>query len=115
MAEWHIGRDNWFLVIPAAILGVAALLSTSGVDGGSIWMVLSLIGHGLMALTVLAFAGLLIGTFRSGDDDVDDNPSGGHTIEWGTSSPAPSYNYEHVATVASPEPQFDMTYEGSQS
>jgi hypothetical protein len=27
MAKWHIGRDNWFLVIPAAILGVAALLT----------------------------------------------------------------------------------------
>jgi hypothetical protein len=27
MASWHIGRDNWFLVIPAAILGVVALLT----------------------------------------------------------------------------------------
>lgn len=27
MARWHLGRDNWFLVIPAAILGVAALLT----------------------------------------------------------------------------------------
>ncbi len=25
MARWHIGKDNWFLVIPAAILGLAAL------------------------------------------------------------------------------------------
>ena len=25
MAEFHIGRDNWFLVIPAAILGLVAL------------------------------------------------------------------------------------------
>ncbi len=101
--------------VPANEFDVAALVSTSGVDGGSIWVVLSLIGHGLMALTILAFGALLVMTFLSGDDDVDDNPSGGHTVEWGTSSPAPSYNYEHVATVASPEPQFDMTYEGSQS
>lgn len=101
--------------IPANDFGVAALLNTDNVDGGAIWVVLSLIGHGLMALTVLAFAGLMIGEFLRGDTDIDDNPSGGHTIEWGTSSPAPSYNYEHVATVASPEPQFDMTYEGSQS
>lgn len=101
--------------IPANDFGVAALLSTDGVDGGSIWVVLSLIGHGLMALTVLAFGGLLISAFLGGDADVDDNPSGGHTIEWGTPSPTPSYNYEHVATVASPEPQFDITYEGSRS
>lgn len=25
MARWHIGKDNWFLVIPAAILGLVAL------------------------------------------------------------------------------------------
>lgn len=25
MAKWHIGWDNWFLVIPAAIMGVVAL------------------------------------------------------------------------------------------
>ncbi len=27
MARFHLGRDNWFLVIPAAILGLAALLT----------------------------------------------------------------------------------------
>ena len=25
MARWHIGRDNWFLVIPAFLLGLVAL------------------------------------------------------------------------------------------
>jgi hypothetical protein len=29
MPGWHIGKDNWFLVIPAAILGVVALLTVS--------------------------------------------------------------------------------------
>ncbi|NKB88015.1 MAG: hypothetical protein GKS06_07330 [Acidobacteria bacterium] len=27
MAKWHLGWDNWFLVIPAALLGVAALIT----------------------------------------------------------------------------------------
>ena len=29
MAKWHIGRDNWFLVIPAAILGLVALYTVN--------------------------------------------------------------------------------------
>jgi hypothetical protein len=29
MANWHIGRDNWFLVIPAAILGLVALYTVN--------------------------------------------------------------------------------------
>ena len=29
MAKWHIGWDNWFLVIPAAIMGVVALYTVS--------------------------------------------------------------------------------------
>ncbi len=29
MARFHIGRDNWFLVIPAAILGLATLYTVN--------------------------------------------------------------------------------------
>jgi len=29
MAKWHIGWDNWFLVIPAAIMGVVALYTVN--------------------------------------------------------------------------------------
>jgi heme/copper-type cytochrome/quinol oxidase subunit 1 len=92
--------------VPSSDVEVGALLSLDGVDGGSIWVILSLVGHALMALTVLAFAGLLMSTVLGGDDDeqVEDNPVGGHTIEWGTASPAPEHNFEHVPTVASPEP-----------
>ncbi len=94
---------------------IGAILSLDGVDGGSFWVVLSLIGHALMALTVLAFVALMMKTFTGDGDDADANPYGGHTIEWGTASPAPHANYEHVATVASATPQFDMSAEGSRS
>lgn len=95
---------------------VGWLMSTDQVDGGSIWITLSLIGHGVMGLTMLAFVGLLVSAcFLGGGEPADKNPYGGHTVEWGTSSPAPADNYDHVATVASAEPQFDMTYEGSLS
>jgi heme/copper-type cytochrome/quinol oxidase subunit 1 len=101
--------------IPSSDAEVAMLLSLDQVDGGSIWSLLSLIGHGLMVLTVLAFAALMLKAFTGSGETAERNPYGGHTIEWSTTSPAPSYNYEHVPTVASPEPQFDLTYEGSQS
>ncbi len=29
MAKWHIGWDNWFLVIPAAIMGLVALYTVN--------------------------------------------------------------------------------------
>ena len=73
-------------------------------DDADIWITLSLIGQGVMALTLLAFGGLLLKP--RGDDDVDDNPYGGQTIEWATPSPTPTHNFEHVATIASAEPLF---------
>jgi heme/copper-type cytochrome/quinol oxidase subunit 1 len=101
--------------VPANDADVARMLSLDYDSTGSLWNTLSLVGHGLMALTVLAVVGLMLKTFTGEGDEADDNPFGGHTVEWSTSSPAPADNYEHVPTVASPEPQFDMTYEGSLS
>jgi heme/copper-type cytochrome/quinol oxidase subunit 1 len=101
--------------MPASDLDVAALLSLDYGGPAALWNWLSMAGHGLMALTVVAFAGLLLKAFVGPAEPVDDNPFGGHTVEWGIPSPAPATNYEHVATVASAEPQFDMTYEGSRS
>jgi heme/copper-type cytochrome/quinol oxidase subunit 1 len=101
--------------LPANDADVSAILSIGEVEGEAIWTILSLIGHGIVALTVVAFVGLMVKTFAGAGEAADENPYGGHTIEWGTPSPAPAYNYEHVATVASPTPQFDLTHEGSQS
>lgn len=101
--------------IPANDADVASILAIDDVEGGAVWTILSLIGHGLMALTIVAFIGLMLKSFTGGGEQAAQNPFGGHTVEWGTSSPAPADNYEHVATVASPTPRFDMAYEGSQS
>ncbi len=101
--------------VPSSDADVAAILSIGDVDQGALWNTLSLTGHGLMALTVLAFAGLMLKTFTGAGQAAEQNPFGGQTVEWGAASPAPAYNYDHVVTVASPEPQFDMTAEGSLS
>ncbi len=75
-----------------------------------LWNVLSGVGHGLMALTVLAFIGLALKTFTSSDaaDAAGDDPWNGQTLEWATSSPAPADNFAEVHTVASAEPLIDL-------
>lgn len=102
--------------IPSSDADVAMLLSTDQVDGGSIWNLLSAVGHGLVALTVLAFVGLMFKVFTGDGDVAEPNPYRGTTIEWSTTSPAPPGNFEHVPTVTSPEPLFDQVFhEGSPS
>lgn len=84
----------------------AGLLYTDG--DLQIWNVLVLIGHGLVALTVLGFIGLLVNTVFGGDDDAIDDPFDGHTIEWATTSPAPASNFVDVPTITSAEPLLDL-------
>ncbi|HZB40544.1 MAG TPA: cbb3-type cytochrome c oxidase subunit I [Ilumatobacter sp.] len=99
--------------LPVNDADVAAMLSLDYDSSGELWNWLSLIGHALMALAALAFAGLMVKVFTGSGDTAEANPYGGHTIEWSTTSPAPPDNYEFVPTVASPSPVFDMTYEGT--
>ena len=101
--------------LPANDADVSNMLTIGNIDQGVLWNTVSLAGHGLMALTVLSFVLLMLKMLTEADQPVDNNPCGGHTVEWGTSSPAPAQNYDNVVTVASPEPQFDMTYEASVS
>jgi heme/copper-type cytochrome/quinol oxidase subunit 1 len=74
----------------------------------AIWNILVLAGHGLMALTVLGFIGLVASTVFGDDDDAIDDPFDGHTIEWATTSPAPAGNFVDVPTISSAEPMLDL-------
>jgi heme/copper-type cytochrome/quinol oxidase subunit 1 len=60
-----------------------------------------------MFVTVLAFIGLALKSFRKGPAAGDD-PWDAQTLEWATSSPAPYANFADVHTVASPEPLLDL-------
>jgi heme/copper-type cytochrome/quinol oxidase subunit 1 len=73
-----------------------------------VWNVLVMIGHILMLVVVLAFLALWLRPRRDDDDPVDDDPWGGQTLEWLTSSPAPHDNFTEVHTVMSPEPVYDL-------
>jgi heme/copper-type cytochrome/quinol oxidase subunit 1 len=74
----------------------------------TVWNILVLIGHALMALAALGFAGLVLGARRSEDDDLEDDPWHGQTLEWITSSPAPDDNFIEVPVVHSAEPVLDL-------
>jgi hypothetical protein len=93
----------------------AALLDLGYDSSAELWNWISLIGHGLMALTVLAFGALMFKIFLGAGETAEANPFGGHTVEWTATSPAPADNFEYLPTVASATPVFDMTYEGSQA
>ena len=72
-----------------------------------IWNILALVGQGLVALAVLGFVSLLIGTALGSGDDAVDDPFDGQTIEWATTSPAPADNFVDVPMVTSAEPLLD--------
>jgi heme/copper-type cytochrome/quinol oxidase subunit 1 len=113
--------------IPLAFLGVAAtVLATfplyiaglldqpAGVsydnDDLQVWNIMSLAGHALMAITALAFVGVMLTSLRGrhSDDGVGDDPWEGVTIEWATTSPAPRDNFVDVPIIHSAEPMLDL-------
>jgi heme/copper-type cytochrome/quinol oxidase subunit 1 len=76
-------------------------------DDLQLWNVIALVGHALMALTVLGFVGVLLTSLRR-DDSVGDDPWDGQTLEWTTTSPAPRDNFVDVPVVHSAEPLLDL-------
>jgi cytochrome o ubiquinol oxidase subunit 1 len=109
-------------VLPLAGLGVIATVLASlpsyvaGFDAPrDVYANLVLVGHVLMALTVLSFIGLLVTSVTSSTGDVENDPYGGQTLEWATSSPAPANNFADAPTVTSAEPLADITSDDSQS
>jgi heme/copper-type cytochrome/quinol oxidase subunit 1 len=75
---------------------------------GELWNTLVTVGHGLMAITVLAFVGLALRSFTGRGEPAGDDPWDGQTIEWATTSPAPYDNYDEVPVITSPEPLLDL-------
>jgi len=73
----------------------------------AVWNVLVTIGHLLMLVVVLGFAGLALRRSRGDDEAAVDDPWGAQTLEWTTTSPAPFDNFLEVPTVMSPEPALD--------
>ena len=92
----------------AGFLGQPAGLDTYDDGDVELLNILVLVGHGLMALTVLIFVGLLIATMTGSGENAVDDPYDGQTIEWATPSPAPRDNFVDLPTITSAEPMLDM-------
>jgi heme/copper-type cytochrome/quinol oxidase subunit 1 len=80
-----------------------------------LWNILVLVGHALMALTVLAVVGLALKTFTGSGESAVDDPWDGQTVEWAIPSPAPRNNFVDVPLVGSPEPLLDLKSAASAS
>jgi heme/copper-type cytochrome/quinol oxidase subunit 1 len=72
-----------------------------------LWNGLNAAGLALVVLAVLAFVALALRSFVRGPAAGND-PWGGQTLEWATSSPAPSDNFSVVHVVKSAEPLIDL-------
>lgn len=72
-----------------------------------LWNGLHTIGLGLFAVAVLAFVALSLRAFLLGKS-AEDDPWGGQTLEWATTSPAPADNFATVHVVKSAEPLVDL-------
>ncbi len=111
-------------VLPLALLGVTGTMlaafpmyiagflnQPAGIsyidDDLQIWNIIALVGHALMALTVLGFVGLMLMSTRH-DESVGDDPWDAQTLEWATTSPAPRDNFVDVPVVHSAEPLLDL-------
>jgi heme/copper-type cytochrome/quinol oxidase subunit 1 len=57
---------------------------------------------------VIAFVALALSAFTGAGHSCGDDPWGGHTIEWSTSSPAPGNNFPDVPLIVSAEPMLDL-------
>jgi heme/copper-type cytochrome/quinol oxidase subunit 1 len=97
--------------LPYYIAGFADQPAASGTFeyGGpaELWNIAVTAGHVLMFVVVLGFIGLVLRPDRDAEAAAD-NPSGGQTLEWLTTSPAPTANFAEVPTVMSPEPVLDL-------
>jgi cytochrome c oxidase subunit I+III len=74
--------------------------------GWNVLNLLSTIGGFVLALGILVILANILWSLRWGANAGDD-PWGGNTLEWATSSPPPKYNFATIPVVRSPNPNWD--------
>jgi cytochrome c oxidase subunit 1 len=70
---------------------------------------LATIGGFTIAASMVPFLWNVFVSLRSGKPAGDD-PWEGNTLEWGTSSPPPPYNFDHLPEIRSERPLFDLRH-----
>ncbi|MFI4876844.1 MAG: cbb3-type cytochrome c oxidase subunit I, partial [Blastopirellula sp. JB062] len=116
LGAWHF----WLLFIgfnllfgPMHIAGVMGMprrvYTYAAGQGWDFWNQLSTIGAFVMGVGFLIFFVNLAISLRSGKKSGDD-PWDAWTLEWATSSPPASYNFEKIMTVRSRRPLWDLKH-----
>ena len=94
-------------VFPSVERGADAVVNFDYSGPMALWNLLNTVGHGLVLVAALAFVALALRCFITGDPAGDD-PWDGLTLEWATTSPAPTDNFAAVHIVRSAEPLLDL-------
>jgi cytochrome c oxidase subunit 1 len=74
------------------------------------WNVVSTVGAGVIALSMVVFAANLVVSLRRREPAGDD-PWEGQTLEWATTSPPPRHNFASLPPVRSHAPLLDLREE----
>jgi cytochrome c oxidase subunit I len=94
----------------SGMLGMPRRIFTYDVDRGwAIWNQLSTLGVFLQAPSFVIFGYNLVVSLWRGQPAGDD-PWDAWTLEWMTTSPPPSYNFESIPVVASRRPLWDLKH-----
>jgi heme/copper-type cytochrome/quinol oxidase subunit 1 len=94
-------------VFPSVEPGVDGVIKFSYSGPSGLWNVLTGIGLTLLLVSVLAFVALALRSAFHGERAGDD-PWDGQTLEWATTSPAPSDNFAQLHVITSAEPLLDL-------
>jgi cytochrome c oxidase subunit 1 len=77
--------------------------------GWEIWNLVTTLGVPLQIIAVLLFVVNVMVSLRRGDRAGDD-PWDAWTLEWATTSPPPSYNFDTIPVTTSRRPLWDLKH-----
>lgn len=106
-----VGMVLLFLVMHyVGVIGMPRrIYSYAPAQGWDLWNMIETIGAFIVAIGVVVFVVNIFISLRK-PKTASDDPWDGQTLEWGTSSPPPVYNFATMIPVNSPRPLWDAKY-----
>jgi cytochrome c oxidase subunit 1 len=100
----------FFVQHSLGIQGMPRRIADYAADAG--WTEMNLIstaGAFLIAFSMVPFVVNVVTTLLNGEK-VGDDPWEGNTLEWATTSPPPTYNFDRLPPIRSERPMFDLRH-----
>ncbi|HUG94693.1 MAG TPA: cytochrome c oxidase subunit I [Pleomorphomonadaceae bacterium] len=100
----------FFVQHSLGIQGMPRRVADYAADAG--WTEMNLIstaGAFLIAASMVPFVVNVVATLLNGEE-VGDDPWEGNTLEWATTSPPPTYNFDRLPPIRSERPVFDLRH-----